>query len=186
MFPSTRAWGIYICLFNKSDKKHVVEEFTRVETLFHASRHFGLLLRKHQRGKRYLSSRLRNYSNTDACFQLTRLVISGDICPNPGPDHATTRGSLCSVCRKIVARNHRAINCDLCDLWCHIRCGGVKPQEYIKLQSANHFSWTCPACSSTLQSLPFANTSNLAAEFALDTSGDDTDSSLIDGYRLMM
>ena len=43
-----------------------------------------------------------------------------------------------------------------------------------------HFSWTCPACSSTLQSLPFANISNLAAEFALDTSGDDTDSGLID------
>ena len=60
--------------------------FTRDETLFHASRHLGLLPHKHQRGKRYLSSRLSYYSNTDACFQLTRLITSGDICPNPGPD----------------------------------------------------------------------------------------------------
>ena len=127
--------------------------FSKDETLhvLYASRHLGLLPHKHQRGKRYLSSRLCFYSNTDACLQSIRLITSGDICPNPGPDRGTTRGSLCSVCWKTVARNHRAVNCDLCDLWCHIRCGGVKPQEYIKLQSANHFSWTCPACSSTLQ-----------------------------------
>ena len=144
----------------------------------------GIGFTRDYRGKGYLSSRLRYYSNTDACFPSTRLITSGDICPNPGPDHGTTRGSLCSVCRKTVARNYRAINCDLCELWCHIRCGGVKPQEYIKLQSVNHFSWTCPACSSTLKSLPFANISNLAAELALDTSSDtssdDTDSSSVD------
>ena len=37
------------------------------------------------RGKRFLSSRLRYYSNAVAGYQLTRIVFAGDVSPNPGP-----------------------------------------------------------------------------------------------------
>ena len=105
------------------------------------------------RGKQFLSLRIAYYSNSIAAFQVIRLLSSGDICPNPGP---TLRGdtAACSVCKKTVARNHRAINCDLCNLWCHIKCGKVTPTEY-KRFSTTSFSWSCPACTTTLQSLPF-------------------------------
>ena len=37
------------------------------------------------RGKRFLSSRLRYYSNAVSGYQLTRIVFAGDVSPNPGP-----------------------------------------------------------------------------------------------------
>ena len=37
------------------------------------------------RGKRFLSSRLCYYSNAVSGYQLTRIVFSGDVSPNPGP-----------------------------------------------------------------------------------------------------
>ena len=91
------------------------------------------------------------------------LEISGDV--NPGPGH-------CSVCSKQIACNHRAINCNTCESWCHIKCGGVTLKEYKKLQSTAYFSWSCPACLLSLQSLPFANVSNLAEGLAYDQDPD--------------
>ena len=58
-----------------------------------------------------------------------------------------------------------------------IRCGGVSPLEYKKLQSVQHFAWTCPKCLSALHSLPFAEISDL--DFDLDSS----DSSSLDDNR---
>ena len=37
-------------------------------------------------GKGYFASRINRYTNSTSNFQLIRLVISGSICPNPGPD----------------------------------------------------------------------------------------------------
>ena len=127
------------------------------DRLYHC-RHLGSL---QPRGKRFLSSRLAYYSNSTATFQELRLSCSGDICPNPGPVSRENK-AICSVCNKTVAGNHRAIICDLCSLWCHIKCGKVTPTEYQKFTSVNSFSWSCPTCVMTLQSLPFADVSCLA------------------------
>lgn len=81
-----------------------------------------------------------------------RLYISGDIDVNPGPDE-------CSVCNKRVARNHRAVNCDNCNMWCHIKCASINPSEYKIYQNLSSFSWWCPRC--LWSSLPFANESTL-------------------------
>ena len=49
-----------------------------------------------------------------------RLLSCGDISSNPGP---ALNCNKFSVCRRSVAHNHRAIQCDLCLCWCHIKCG---------------------------------------------------------------
>ncbi|CAH3165781.1 unnamed protein product, partial [Pocillopora meandrina] len=81
-----------------------------------------------------------------------RLYTSGDIDINPGPDE-------CSVCNKRVARNHRAVNCDNCNMWCHIKCASIRPSEYKNYQRLPSFSWWCPIC--LWSSLPFDNETNL-------------------------
>lgn len=70
------------------------------------SRHLGFK----GKGKVYLSSRLNHHQKTMASFQLTRLALSGDVCPNPGPvtGTRTIAKPKCKTCEKTVARNHRA------------------------------------------------------------------------------
>ena len=113
--------------------------------------------------KRFLYRRIPYWANGIATFNPSILsslnsnkhhdcfCLCGDIHPNPGPS-----STECTVCYKSVAKNHRAIACDLCSKWCHIKCGGVTPKEYRQLQREDNFAWTCPPCLSTLTSLPFA------------------------------
>ena len=100
-------------------------------------RHFVLALG----GKSFLHSRIRYYANSDSCFQQTRLLVSGHVPSNPGP---VTNAFKCSVCSKTVARNPRAVNCDQCHKWCHIKCGQVKPRDYKVFQNMASFDWVCP------------------------------------------
>ena len=81
-------------------------------------RHLGLVL--HVRG--FHATRTSYYANSHSTFHQMRLYRSGDIDLNPGPDK-------CSVCNKRIARNHRAVNCDNCSMWCHIKCASIKPSE---------------------------------------------------------
>lgn len=111
-------------------------------------RHLGLVL--HVRG--FYATRINYYANSHSTFHQMRLYISGDIDVNPGPDE-------CSVCNKRVARNHRAVNCDNCNMWCHIKCASINPSEYKIYQNLSSFSWWCPRC--LWSSLPFANESTL-------------------------
>lgn len=73
----------------------------------------------------------------------TIILLSGDIEINPGPSKCP-----CGICKRTVTSNHRAIMCDDCDDWIHIRCGDITPTEYNRLQSISHFTWTCPPCGS--------------------------------------
>ena len=84
-------------------------------------------------------------------FQLMHVIVSGDIGSNSGP-----------VCNKAIARNHRALSCDQCTLWCHMKCGQVKLKDDKRLQQMDHFNWICPAC--FLTALPFADDSILSDE----------------------
>ena len=63
----------------------------------------------------YSNTRVSRYPNALSTFQLTRLTTSGDVCPNPGPP--TTKPS-CQMCSRTIARNHRALHCDLCGIKC--------------------------------------------------------------------
>ena len=51
----------------------------------------------------------------------------------------------CGCCGKPVARTHRGLCCDTCNLWFHIACTGVTPKEYNKLSTSTE-DWTCINC----------------------------------------
>ena len=67
-------------------------------------------------------------------------MLSGDIELNPGP----TRHP-CGVCSRSVAKTHRAVLCDICDLWQHIKCVNISPSDYEKLSTSDE-PWNCPKC----------------------------------------
>ena len=109
-------------------------------------RHLGNLS---GRGKRYFSFKVSYYPNADASFQIQNIITSGDIALNPGPTNSTVKYS---VCGKTVARNHRAVECDACSLWCHIKCGKVNAKTYTDMMNTSQLQWTCPVCLTNLQS----------------------------------
>ena len=50
--------------------------------------------------------------NSNIWLSLSFLLLSGDICPNPGPRNVL---DPCGICKKSVRSNQRGICCDLCD-----------------------------------------------------------------------
>ena len=98
------------------------------------------------RGKRFLSSRFSYYANADSNFQLTRIVSSGDVSPNPGPTGEGNNPARCSGCNRTIARNHRAVECNHCyNMW-HIKCGNVSPSQYNYFYKDRTSKWTCARC----------------------------------------
>ena len=55
----------------------------------------------------------------------------------------------CSVCKFIVQNNHKAIYCDICHLWTHLKCTPFSHDEYNALSNSSE-SWFCPPCTSAL------------------------------------
>ena len=41
----------------------------------------------------------------------------------------------CSVCSKNVQNNHRAICCDVCDQWVHVRCNLLDVKDYTEMKN---------------------------------------------------
>ena len=68
--------------------------------------------------------------------------MSGDVELHPGPVR-----HLCAICSRPVAStgNHRALQCDQCYFWCHIKCVEVSPYQYNEL-IGSVTSWICPPC----------------------------------------
>ena len=60
----------------------------------------------------------------------------------------------CKICDNPVAKNHKAIECDNCGLWVHIKCNKINTQTYKYLQKES-CAWYCISCSSKI--FPFSN-----------------------------
>eukprot|EP00795_Rhopilema_esculentum_P007467 gene7467-13238_t len=60
---------------------------------------------------------------------------------------------------KSIAKNHRALSWDSCELRCHIKCGDVSPAQHTQLQLTTKISWNCQACIRrlNLNALPIIN-----------------------------
>lgn len=66
--------------------------------------------------------------NSTSTFQVTQIVLNGDVSMNPGPPK-------CPVCSKSIARNHRAVECNVCQRRLHFKYGKLKPLEFDRIQA---------------------------------------------------
>ena len=55
----------------------------------------------------------------------------------------------CGICLNSVAKNHKAVKCDSCNLWIHIKCNKINVQTYNLLINDNTV-WCCLTCSKKL------------------------------------
>lgn len=100
----------------------------------HFSRFDGFTV---SRRNRYYGSRVLYYSNSHASFQLLCLAISRDINPNPGPQ-LTGKKSLCTICDKTLARNHKTIECTNCYSKFHVKCGKISLKYYTRINNGEN------------------------------------------------
>ena len=60
----------------------------------------------------------------------------------------------CRICENPVAKNNKAIQCDKCHLWVHIKCNKINIQTY-RLLERDETTWYCISCSKDL--FPFSS-----------------------------
>ena len=72
-----------------------------------------------------ISTCIRTTSMIKHWLLLSLLLSSGDIALIPGPVN-----NPCAICLRLVASNYRALQCDDCQFWTHIRCGDVTTALY--------------------------------------------------------
>ena len=89
--------------------------------------------------KMFVLSKVKRTLNNHSIFFL--ILTSGDIETNPGPIK-----DPCSICLKTVTSRHRAVSCDSCNLWSHIKCTHMSLNEYKSLQLKNSFNFMCAKC----------------------------------------
>ena len=72
------------------------------------------------------------------------ILISGDICPNPGP--AAVRHP-CAVCSKHVRKNQKGISCSNCNQKTHLKCSNFPPDLYNEFHpQESEFFFRCEKC----------------------------------------
>ena len=122
---------------------------------------------------RIIAAKVESSSQPGFLFILTQFAAKVESSSQPGFLFSNNGNSAeqCSVCRT-VASNPRAITCDLCNHWCHIKYGRISPCEHQRMITTLNLCWTCPTCIFPLQSLLFANTDDLDSSFS--SSHDDS------------
>ena len=64
---------------------------------------------------------------------------------------------LCSICNGTVRKSDKAVCCDHCDKWVHIRCNDLNSIDYEYLKCSSEI-WFCKICSAEI--FPFCTDSN--------------------------
>ena len=87
----------------------------------------------------------------------------------------------CVLCRKFVAKTHRALRCDICLGWVHIKCNNVSPATFSKYMDNKNDpliqikdNWYCLKCVNS--NLPFGFLSD--NQFYINSKGISTESTL--------
>ena len=71
----------------------------------------------------------------------------------------------CKICKKPVAQNHKAVCCDVCDTWVHIKCNKINTQTYNILKKEKA-SWSCIECSKDVFPFSKLNESDFSTTIA--------------------
>ena len=75
----------------------------------------------------------------------------------------------CQVCNKIVASNHRAIECNICQRWVYIKCKKLDQKDYNTYQANGDKKFFCINC--LTETLPLQSVNN--TQLHLTTKGID-------------
>lgn len=51
----------------------------------------------------------------------------------------------CKACHKTIGKNQRAISCDKCERWTHLKCSDMTTSKYKQMMSKD-FPWICNTC----------------------------------------
>ena len=90
--------------------------------------------------EKYAFSQNDIFKTTYDFVDVNKLLNGGDIHKNPGPVK-----NPCGICKRPVARNHRALRCAGCFQDIHIKCGDVSPASYQQFVEQN-LQWLCNGC----------------------------------------
>ena len=91
-----------------------------------------------------------------------QLLLCGDIQSHPGPTPSSDSGKKtrrvsypCTVCEKGVTRASKAVSCDVCNQWTHVKCSSsVTLTKYEScVRSGGEIAFICDGCA--FSSLPF-------------------------------
>ena len=69
------------------------------------------------------------------------LILCGDISSNPG----SKCKHPCGICSKSVRSDQRAVQCDSCDVWYHVKCMQMNTHVYEALANSS-CTWECVIC----------------------------------------
>ena len=67
----------------------------------------------------------------------------------------------CTVCGRSVAKNHKALQCDYCDQWVHIKCNLIDKKTY-ELLKQDKTPWSCIKCTENI--FPYMQTDPSSAK----------------------
>ena len=51
----------------------------------------------------------------------------------------------CGLCSGAVLKDHKAVQCDSCEMWVHNGCSFITESQYETLENTN-CTWICPKC----------------------------------------
>ena len=111
-------------------------------------------------------------SKISLCIGLSRKVLSFTRFPFSTMPSILSKVNVkfpCNLCSKPVANNHRALCCDICDQWVHIKCNNVSPADYERLKSSES-RWFCLKCIGCV----FPRSTNLFDDVMPSSLPDDT------------
>ena len=89
------------------------------------------------------------------------LLLAGDIASNPGPCPSRKPKNPCVHCCKGVTARSKAVSCDGCERWVHIRCTNtISNATYDRLvEEGSEVDFICNCC--CFQLLPFVDFGDL-------------------------
>lgn len=95
-----------------------------------------------------------NIKNEDHTITPTRECLSGKVLKTKDMFKHLPRISsreyigkdICRVCYKTVGENQRAVSCDECERWLHIKCTDMESKTYKMFREKRIFNWICHKC----------------------------------------
>jgi len=90
---------------------------------------------------RYASIPGLNFTSTSRVTHLLLIIASDCSTLNPGPIKHP-----CGVCKKPTKSNQRAICCDECNNWMHVKCISMSCESYLRYSNDSKLTWICNVC----------------------------------------